>query len=123
MEICQATLSSGKKIEEKATEGSKSKLSQKNKLKGHKVLGIKSAKVFKGPRSQERMCLGLEKLEDLSQNPDFLTVLATTRMEGMILGICLIPRSSWAKWYRNKIVVVPNEVIAQIRAASMKTLG
>ena len=69
------------------------------------------------------MCLGSEKLKDLSQNLDFPRVLATTRMEGMILGICSIPRSSWAKWYRNKIVVVPDEVITQIRAASMKMLG
>ena len=71
MEICQATLSSGKKIEEKATEGSRSKLSHKNKLKGHKGLSIKSEKALKGPRSQEWLCLGFEELEGLSQNPDF----------------------------------------------------
>lgn len=43
-------------------------------------------------------------------------------MEGIFLGMCSSPQIGWAMWYRNKVVVNSNEVIAQIKAASIGTL-
>ena len=45
------------------------------------------------------------------------------RMEGILLGMNPIPQSGWAIWYRNRIVMIPEEMIAQIRANSTETLG
>ena len=45
------------------------------------------------------------------------------RMEGILLGMNLIPQSSWAIWFRNRIVVISDEMIAQIRATLTEKLG
>lgn len=42
---------------------------------------------------------------------------------GVFIGNDLLPQSSWAMWYRNKIVVISDKVIAQIRATPTKTPG
>ena len=44
-------------------------------------------------------------------------------MEGFFLGVNLLPQSGWAMRYRNRIVVIPDEVIAHIRANSIKMPG
>ena len=44
-------------------------------------------------------------------------------MEASFRGANLASRSSWAIWYRNKAIGIPNEIIEQIRAAPTDTLG
>ena len=44
-------------------------------------------------------------------------------MEGLLVGVTSMPRTGWAIWFRNKAIVIPNEIIAQIRAAPTETLG
>ena len=45
------------------------------------------------------------------------------RMEGILLGMNPIPQSGWAIWYRNRTVVISDEMIAQIRATLTEKLG
>ena len=45
------------------------------------------------------------------------------RMEGILLGMNLIPQSSWVIWFQNRIVVISDEMIAQIRATLTEKLG
>lgn len=44
-------------------------------------------------------------------------------MEGIILGMSSTPQVGWAMWYRSKVVIILDEVIAQIRAAPTETPG
>ena len=44
-------------------------------------------------------------------------------MEGILLGMSPIPQSGWAIWYQNRTMVIPDEMIAQIRATPTEKLG
>ena len=35
----------------------------------------------------------------------------------------LMPKTGWAMWFRNRVIVIPHEIIAQIRAAPTETPG
>ena len=41
----------------------------------------------------------------------------------MFIGLPSLPKTRWAIWYRNRVVVIPDEIIAQIRAVPRETLG
>ena len=45
------------------------------------------------------------------------------KMERFFIGLTLLPRSGWAIWYKNRVVAIPKEFIAQIRAAPTETPG
>ena len=49
--------------------------------------------------------------------------MMSLRKEGILLGMNPIPQSGWAIWYRNRTVVISDEMIAQIRATLTEKLG
>nr|POF14406.1 hypothetical protein CFP56_66316 [Quercus suber] len=120
MEDCLENPSAGCQLDPRHISRNKRKAIAKNKGKGSKGLGIRNSKNSKSHKRLPNSTEGKSGLLLLSKE-----LKSDNQVENgeIFIGLTPLPRFGWTIWYKNRVVAIPKEIIAQIRATPTETLG